>query len=50
MRCNRRKASRLPTEAGLKLLKAPRAPKEAPVTALIRNLHSIADWKLFVNG
>jgi hypothetical protein len=32
----------------LKLLTAPRAPKELPVTALIRNPQGIGDWKLFV--
>jgi 5-methylcytosine-specific restriction endonuclease McrA len=31
MRCNRRKASRLPTEAGLKLLKRPTRPKWTPI-------------------
>ena len=45
---NSRKGNRLPHEAGLKLLHAPRAPKELPVTALLRNAHSVADWKLFV--
>ena len=45
---NARKGNRLPHEAGLKLLTVPRAPKELPVTALIRNAHGIADWKLFV--
>src|SRR5438105_14850477 len=45
---NQRKADRLPHEAGLKLLKVPRAPKELPVTALIRNAHDIPEWKLFV--
>jgi 5-methylcytosine-specific restriction endonuclease McrA len=45
---NQRKADRLPHEAGLKLLKAPRAPKELPVSALIRNAHGVADWGLFV--
>jgi hypothetical protein len=45
---NQRKADRLPHEAGLKLLKAPRAPKELPVTALIRNPHGIPERKLFV--
>jgi 5-methylcytosine-specific restriction endonuclease McrA len=45
---NQRKADRLPHEAGLKLLKAPRAPKELPVTALIRNPHGIPEWKLFM--
>src|SRR5512139_3762264 len=34
---NQRKGNRLPHEAGLKLLTVPRAPKEVPVTALIRN-------------
>jgi 5-methylcytosine-specific restriction endonuclease McrA len=45
---NAKKANRLPNEAGLKLLTVPRAPKELPVTALIRNALSIADWKLFL--
>lgn len=45
---NSKKGSRLPQEAGLKLLNMPRAPKELPVTALIRNAHAVADWKLFV--
>jgi 5-methylcytosine-specific restriction endonuclease McrA len=46
---NQRKADRLPHEAGLKLLSVPRAPKELPVTALLRNAHGVADWKLFLN-
>jgi 5-methylcytosine-specific restriction endonuclease McrA len=45
---NAKKGNRLPHEAGLKLLTVPRAPKELPVTALIRNPQGIADWKLFV--
>jgi 5-methylcytosine-specific restriction endonuclease McrA len=45
---NQRKADRLPQEAGLKLLRAPRAPKELPVTALIRNTPRIGDWELFL--
>ena len=45
---NARKGNRLPEEAGLRLLNVPRAPKELPVTALIRNTPGIADWKLFV--
>jgi 5-methylcytosine-specific restriction endonuclease McrA len=45
---NTRKADRLPHEAGLKLLSVPRAPKERPVSALIRNTSEIEDWKLFV--
>ena len=45
---NARKGNRLPHEAGLKLLKLPRAPKELPVTVLLRNAHGVADWNLFV--
>jgi 5-methylcytosine-specific restriction endonuclease McrA len=45
---NQRKADRLPHEAGLKLLSTPRAPKELPAMAFIRNPHEVADWKLFV--
>src|SRR5256884_6280880 len=46
---NTKKGNRLPEEAGLKLLGVPRAPKELPVSALIRNAHSVAEWKLFLN-
>lgn len=46
---NSRKGNRLPHEAGLTLLSIPRAPKELPVTALIRNAHGVSDWKLFLN-
>ena len=46
---NQRKADRLPHEAGLKLLAVPRAPKELPVTAHLRNAHGLAEWKLFLN-
>jgi 5-methylcytosine-specific restriction endonuclease McrA len=46
---NQRKADRLPHEAGLKLLTVPRAPKELPVTAYIRNAHGVTDWKLFMH-
>jgi len=45
---NQRKADRLPHEAGLKLLSTPRAPKELPVSALIRNAAEVEDWKLFL--
>src|SRR5258707_616838 len=46
---NQRKADRLPHEAGLKLLAVPRAPKELPVTAHLRNAHGVTEWKLFLN-
>jgi len=47
---NSRKGNRLPHEAGLKLLTVPRAPKELPVSALLRNAHDIADWNLFLKA
>ena len=46
---NQRKADRLPHEAGLRLLSVPRAPKELPVTAHLRNSHGVAEWRLFLN-
>lgn len=46
---NARKGNRLPHEAGLKLLRCPQAPRELPVSALLRNAHGIAEWKLFLN-
>src|SRR5579871_5514989 len=45
---NQKKADRLPHEAGLKLLSKPRAPKELPISALIRNAHEVQNWKLFI--
>jgi 5-methylcytosine-specific restriction endonuclease McrA len=45
---NQHKADRLPHEAGLRLLATPRAPKELPVTALIRNTAGIEDWRHFL--
>ena len=47
---NTKKGNRLPHEAGLKLLSVPRAPKEMPASALIRNANEIPDWELFVKG
>ena len=46
---NQRKADRLPHEAGLKLLATPRAPRELPASALIRNANNVAEWKLFLD-
>lgn len=45
---NSRKGSRLPEEAGLKLLRKPSAPREVPVSVLIKNQHRIKDWELFL--
>ena len=45
---NGKKADRLPTEAGLHLVTAPRQPPELPVTLFIRNAHGVGDWDLFL--
>ena len=45
---NARKANRLPHEASLKLLGAPKAPPTVPSTFLIRNPHGIRDWEHFL--
>jgi len=45
---NSKKGSRLPHEAGLKLLKHPKPMREVPVTALIRNALGIRDWEPFI--
>ena len=47
---NSRKADRTPKEAGLRLLVPPRPPREMPMTALLRNVHDIADWDPFLVG
>lgn len=45
---NSKKGNRLPHEAGLKLLKQPKALREMPVSQFIRNTHGIPDWEPFV--
>lgn len=45
---NSRKGSRLPEEAGLKLLRKPTVPREVPVSALIKNQHRVKDWEIFL--
>ena len=45
---NSRKADRTPEEAGLKLRRKPYAPREMPVTALLKNTHDIEDWEPFL--
>jgi 5-methylcytosine-specific restriction endonuclease McrA len=45
---NGQKADRLPTEANLRLLAAPRQPPELPVTLFIRNAHGVVDWDIFL--
>lgn len=45
---NSKKGNRLPHEAGLKLLKQPKALREIPVSQFIQNTHGIPDWEPFV--
>lgn len=45
---NHRKGARTPEEAGLRLIKPPRAPREVPVTAFIKNVHGTPDWEPFL--
>ena len=45
---NSRKADRTPEEAGLRLLKDPKAPAEMPVPMFLRNVHDIHDWAPFL--
>ena len=45
---NAKKGNRLPHEAGLRLLSAPRIPAALPVTYTINNAHGIGDWELFL--
>jgi 5-methylcytosine-specific restriction endonuclease McrA len=49
-RVNSRKGNRLPEEIGLNLIRAPRAPKELPSTALIRNHYKVATWEMFISS
>jgi len=46
---NQRKGSRLPGEAGLHLIRPPKVPPTMPATLLIRNVHQIPDWNLFLH-
>jgi len=45
---NSQKGNRTPEEAGLRLQKAPYAPRELPVTVYLRNIHDIDDWDPFL--
>jgi 5-methylcytosine-specific restriction endonuclease McrA len=47
---NSRKGNRLPHEVGLKLIRAPEEPKELPVTRLIRNVHRVPHWDMFLES
>lgn len=45
---NHRKGDKLPHEAGLTLLSKPRAPRELPASAFLKNDHRIPEWNLFL--
>ncbi|MCW0221229.1 MAG: HNH endonuclease [Prosthecobacter sp.] len=45
---NSKKGSKLPEEAGLKLLRRPSVPREVLVTQLIRNTYQVRDWEMFL--
>ena len=45
---NSKKANLTPGEAGLRLLRTPKAPPALPSVVTIRNSHGIADWDLFL--
>ncbi len=47
---NSRKGNKLPHEAGLALLRQPKAPREVPASELIRNQHQVRDWEVFLRG
>jgi hypothetical protein len=47
-RVNSRKGNRLPEEVGLRLLRAPTAPKEVPMSTLIRNHYRVREWDIFI--
>jgi 5-methylcytosine-specific restriction endonuclease McrA len=47
-RINSRKGNRTPEEVGLRLVRPPFIPREVPSTALIKNLHEVPDWNVFI--
>ena len=47
-RVNSRKGAKLPSEAGLRLLRATAVPREVPVTLLIKNTHRVREWEMFL--
>jgi 5-methylcytosine-specific restriction endonuclease McrA len=46
---NALKADRTPEQAGLILIKKPKAPRIMPVSFYIRNKEEVKDWELFLN-
>lgn len=47
--CNSRKGSRLPTEAGMSLVRTPLRPKKSPDRALRIRRRQYEEWKAFLN-
>ncbi len=47
---NHKKGNRTPEEAGLRLMRAPEAPRAVPATAFIKNTLQVKDWEVFLNG
>lgn len=45
---NQKKANRTPAEAGLRLARNPERPREIPVTWVLRNVHEIPEWDVFL--
>jgi 5-methylcytosine-specific restriction endonuclease McrA len=45
---NRRKGAKTPSEAKLRLIRNPSAPRPVPVTHTIENTYQINDWKHFI--
>lgn len=49
IRCNSRKANRLPHEAGMKLIRKPTKPKWRPFVSLEENKNQDRSWDYFLN-
>ncbi|MAT81699.1 MAG: HNH endonuclease [Phycisphaerae bacterium] len=49
IRCNTRKGSRTPREAGLNLITSPRQPRHCPDRALSLRRKQYEEWKVFLN-
>ena len=45
---NRRKGARTPSEANLRLIRKPTAPKAVPISLTIQNTYNIKDWNHFI--
>lgn len=45
---NQQKADKTPREAGMKLIRQPFQPKAIPVTATLKNMHAMDDWRPFL--